>query len=193
MVVRPNRSDPDLAFPSGLAAAQHRAVGEYGDPDAVALDDGRSAGFFRVAARPDHLLAHVAKHFYGVHERIRTPIHRVVAGQGNDIDTSRLPDTGQAWVETRMMPALLAGPVRELGICTSLGIGPLALPQPQIRLLQHRGDELDEPLRRLDNRTYVAACHQRYCVRAFFGHVSSVTLLIRGLTPSGAPDARLQQ
>src|SRR6185436_10642346 len=121
MVVRPHRSDPDLAFPGSLAAAQHRAVGEYGDPDAVTLDDGRSAGFFRVAARPDHLLAHVAKHAYGVHERIGTPIHRVVAGEGYDIDAGRLPDAGHAWVETRMMPALLAGPVRELGIRASLG------------------------------------------------------------------------
>jgi hypothetical protein len=70
-----------------------------------------------------------------------------------------------------MSPALLAWPVGELGIRTSLGISPLALPEPQIRLLQHGCDELDETLGRRDDRAYVPASHQRNCVCAFFGHV----------------------
>jgi len=69
-----------------------------------------------------------------------------------------------------MVSALLAGPIRKLWIRASLGIGPLALPQSQVRLLQHRRDEFYELLGRLLYRAYIAASHKRDRVLACCSH-----------------------
>ena len=72
----------------GGAFVQDRAIGEHRHPLALAFHDRRLPCFGEIAAAADHLNTLGAQQLDCIEQRLRAPIHRVIAGNRNDIEAA---------------------------------------------------------------------------------------------------------
>ena len=106
-----------------------------------------------------------------VEHRFRPPVHRVVACERDYVYACRVPQRGHARIDARVVAARAVVKIRLVPL---LGVRPLALPQPDVRLCQHRRDEFRILIGRLVYRTDVADRHQ--CNLAVCHGVSPIPL-----------------
>ena len=154
--MRTHRRNARLGGARRLSVAQHGAIREECNLHALALDDGGLARFFGVPARADDMFTHAAKHFDGIQHRLGAPIHRVIAGHRDHVHVGSLPHFRHARIKPRQ---LSARPVGILRLPSALGIGAFALAKTQIRLTQHRRDQLSKFFGRPAHRADVAPGH----------------------------------
>ncbi len=155
-----------------VAFPQDGAVGEEGNLHAVTLDDRRPPRFFEVAAAADDLDALLFQERDGIEQRFLTPVHRVVAGNGDDVEA--------AVAEDRCQGGLYAA-VGTAGVdlhVAAVRVDPLTLAEADVRRFEDRLCQGDVLVHRLVDWADIADRQEGHIVRCCCGHLVSLLLLL---------------